>query len=748
MNETYYSIIATELSVQQTQVKAAISLLDGGATIPFISRYRKEATGSLDEVAIAAMRDRIDQLRELDKRRATILKSIDEQGKLTYELKSLIEGVKTMSELEDIYLPYKPKRKTKATIARDKGLEPLAIKLIAQGAGDVEEWALTYINDSKGVTTIEDALQGARDIIAEKINEDASIRKRLRELFLKKGVVTAKVFKGKELEAAKYRDYFEWNEPLVKIPSHRLLAMRRGEAEGFLSLDIKPDEEDAISIMNRIYLKGNEESSRQVAISIIDAYKRLLKPSMETEARVHSKIMADEKAIQVFAENLQQLLLSAPLGQKPVMAIDPGFRTGCKLVCLDAQGKLVENDTIYPNAPQNQTRLAGDKVLNYCKKNAIEAIAIGNGTAGRESETFIKSLALPSSIIIVMVNESGASIYSASEVARKEFPDKDITVRGAVSIGRRLMDPLAELVKLEPKSIGVGQYQHDVDQVLLKKELDDVVMSCVNSVGVELNTASSELLSFVSGVGPQLATNIVNYRNENGAFTSRNTLKKVARFGDKAYEQAAGFLRVRESKNPLDRSAVHPEAYSVVKQMATDADCTIEELMKDRLKLKSIKLENYTTDTIGLPTLRDIILELDRPGLDPRDTFETFSFAEGVETMGDLKIGMSLPGIITNITNFGAFVDIGVHQDGLVHVSHMADKFVVNPAEVVSVQQKVKVTILEVDLDRNRIGLSMKTDPFARKETNVKRGNKKVENKINDGNMQQKLEILRGKFGK
>lgn len=748
MNKTYFTLIAQELNVQTVQVQSTVELLDGGATMPFISRYRKEATGSLDEVQIATIRDRIEQLRDLDKRRAAILKSIEEQGTLTDDLKSQIEKVKTLTELEDIYLPYKPKRKTKATMARDKGLEPLAKKILQQNMGDVEDWAQVYIDDSKGVSTTDDALQGARDIIAETINEDANVRKSLRDLFLKKGMVTSKVFKGKEEAGAKYRDYFEWNESLVKVPSHRLLAMRRGEAEGFLSLDIKPDEDDAFSIINRIHLKGNSESSNQVAIAIKDSYKRLLKPSMETEARVNSKLAADEKAIQVFAENLHQLLLSAPLGQKPVMAIDPGFRTGCKLVCLDAQGQLIENDTIYPNAPQNKSRLAGEVVANYCKMHSIEAIAIGNGTASRETESFVKSLGLPSSITIVMVSESGASIYSASDVARKEFPDYDVTVRGSVSIGRRLMDPLAELVKLEPKSIGVGQYQHDVDQVLLKKGLDDVVMSCVNSVGVELNTASSELLAFVSGVGPQLATNIVNYRNEHGAFASRTTLKKVARFGDKAFEQAAGFLRVRESKNPLDRSAVHPEVYGVVKKMASDVGCSVGELMSDVVKQKAIKLEAYITDSVGLPTLRDILGELDKPGLDPRETFEAFSFADGVESMEDLKMGMSLPGIITNITNFGAFVDIGVHQDGLVHVSHLSDKFVTNPAEVVSVQQKVEVTVMEVDISRKRIGLSMKANPFEKKEQSFKSKKKKNVNKSVEGDMQQKLAMLKNRFKK
>ncbi len=752
MKEIHFSLVATELSVKQTQVQSTVELLDGGATVPFLSRYRKEATGSLDEVQIAAIRDRIEQLRELDKRRSAILKSIEEQEKLTDTLEAKINKAQTMLELEDIYLPYKPKRKTKATIAKNKGLAPLATQMLEQNIGEVEEWALAYVSDKKGVASVEDALQGARDIIAEIINEDADVRRSLRTLFLKKGVVVSKVFKGKEEAAAKYRDYFEWAESLAKVPSHRLLAMRRGEAEGFLSLDIKPEEEDAIEIINRIHLKGNTSSSNQVAMAIKDAYKRLLKPSMETEARVASKLQADEKAIQVFAENLHQLLLSAPLGQKPVLAIDPGFRTGCKVVCLDAQGQLVDHDAIYPNAPQNKTKAAGEIIKSYCKKHNIEAIAIGNGTASRETETFINNIGLDSSITIVMVSESGASIYSASEVARKEFPDKDVTVRGSVSIGRRLMDPLAELIKLDPKSIGVGQYQHDVDQRLLKKGLDDVVMSCVNSVGVELNTASSELLSFVSGVGPQLATNIVDYRNEHGAFTSRVILKKVARFGDKAYEQAAGFLRVRESKNPLDRSAVHPEAYPIVKKMAADVNCTIEELMKDTIKLKSIKPEQYKTDTIGLPTLKDILLELNKPGLDPRKTFETFSFAEGVENMEDLKIGMSLPGIITNITNFGAFVDIGVHQDGLVHVSHLADKFVSNPADVVAVQQKVNVTVLEIDLSRKRIGLSMKADPFTKKENSFKKEQKKkvktnTINQVKD-DMQHKLSVLKDKFRK
>lgn len=749
MSTKYFSVIAGELSIKESQVKATVELLDGGATVPFISRYRKEITGSLDEVAIAAIRDRIEQLRELDKRRDAILKSLDEQGKLTDELKEKIGNAKTMSELEDIYLPYKPKRKTKASVAREKGLEPLALKLLEQNTGDVEEWAAAYIDDAKGVASIEEALQGARDIIAETVNEDGTVRSKMRNLFLKDAVITSKVFSGKEQEAAKYRDYFDWNEQLSKTPSHRLLAMRRGEAEGFLSLDIKPDEEAAVELINRIFLKGSTESSQQVEIAIKDAYKRLLKPSMETESRVHSKLGADEKAINVFAENLQQLLLSAPLGQKAVLALDPGFRTGCKVVCLDAQGKLLDNDTIYPNEPQKRVAEAGATIKHLCDKHKIEAIAIGNGTASRETEAFVKSLGLPSSIAVVMVNESGASIYSASEVARKEFPDKDVTVRGAVSIGRRLMDPLAELVKIDPKSIGVGQYQHDVDQNMLKKSLDDVVMSCVNSVGVELNTASGELLSFVSGVGPQLANNIVTYRNENGAFTSREALKQVPRFGDKAFEQAAGFLRVRESVNPLDRSAVHPEAYGVVEQMASDAGCTVEVLMKDKIKQKGIKLEKYATDTIGIPTLKDILSELDKPGLDPREKFEAFAFEDGIEAITDLKMGMQLPGIITNITNFGAFVDIGVHQDGLVHVSHLSDNFVTNPAEVVSVQQKVNVTVLEVDLNRKRISLSMKGDPFSNKRpTEKKKKPQRNDQQQAEGDLQHKLAMLKGKFGK
>ncbi len=750
MNQTHFQQIATAISVQPGQVAATAQLLDSGATVPFIARYRKEATGMLDEVQIATIRDRLEQLRELDKRREAIIKSIEAQEKLTPELAQQLAQATTLAELEDIYLPYKPKRKTKASIAREKGLEPLATQLLAQPSGQVESMANSFTNLEKGVASVEEALQGARDIIAEIINEDASLRKRMRDLFLRKATITTKLLAGKESEAAKYRDYFEWSEPLAKVPSHRLLAMRRGEAEGFLSMDIKPEEEEAIALIEKLFVKNNSEAARQVLIASKDAYKRLLKPSMETEARVASKLKADEKAIQVFAENLQQLLLSPPLGEMPVLAIDPGFRTGCKVVCLNAQGKLLDHTTIFPNAPQNQTMQAGAVIEELCARHKIAAIAIGNGTASRETELFVAGLKLPSHCKVVMVNESGASIYSASEVARKEFPDKDVTVRGAVSIGRRLMDPLAELVKIDPKSIGVGQYQHDVDQTRLKKSLNDVVMSCVNSVGVELNTASAELLSFVSGLGPQLAQNIVNHRNQHGPFNSRKALKNVPRFGDKAFEQAAGFLRVRASQNPLDHSAVHPEAYPIVEQMALDAGCSVADLIHNKQKQKAIKLANYQTNTVGLPTLHDIMAELEKPGRDPRASFKAFSFADGVETISDLKMGMNLPGIVTNITNFGAFVDIGVHQDGLVHISHLADAFVANPADVVRVQQQVHVTVLEVDIVRKRIALSMKADPFAKNKPRQRSKSKqqaRTKPKAPQGDFQDKLARLKGKFG-
>lgn len=740
--------IAQELSISDKQVNAVVKLLDEGSTVPFISRYRKEMTGSLDEVAITSIRDRVTQLRELDKRREAILKSIDKQEKLTPELEKQINAAETLAELEDIYLPYKPKRKTKASVAREKGLEPLAKLIFEQKGNDVGSEAAKYIDEEKGVASEDEALQGARDIIAEWVNEDQEARKQIRELFEKDAIISSKVIKGKEQEGQKYKDYFEWEEPISKTPSHRLLAMRRGEKEMILSLDISPEDEVAVGVLEKQFVTGAGESAEQVKTAIADCYKRLLKPSMETEIRIVSKNKADEEAIRVFADNLRQLLLAAPLGQKNVLAIDPGFRTGCKVVVLDKQGKLLHNEAIFPNEPQKQTTQSGHVVMALCAKYNVEAIAIGNGTASRETEAFVKSLGLPKEILILMVNESGASVYSASEVARDEFPDYDVTVRGAVSIGRRLMDPLAELVKIDPKSIGVGQYQHDVDQSSLKHGLDDVVMSCVNSVGVELNTASKELLSYVSGLGPQLAKSIVEFRNENGPFKDRKSLTKVPRLGDKAFEQAAGFLRIRKAENPLDASAVHPESYHIVNKMAEDLGCTIEDLISDVSLRNKIDLKQYTSEDVGLPTLQDIIEELAKPGRDPRDTFEVFSFQEGVNNMEDLRIGMVLPGIVTNITNFGAFVDIGVHQDGLVHVSHLSDSFVKNPAEVVSVQQKVTVTVMEVDTNRKRIALSMKSDPFGKQPVKKAPKKKRNEQKAPEGDFQSKLNELKGLFNK
>ncbi|MCO5935523.1 RNA-binding transcriptional accessory protein [Mucilaginibacter sp. RB4R14] len=705
--ESYNIKIARELSVGSKQVSATIVLLDEGATVPFISRYRKEVTGSLDEVQVAAIRDRVLQLRELDKRREAILKSLTDMGKLTFELQKQIDAAETMVQLEDIYLPYRPKRKTRATAAREKGLQPLADVILAQRSIDPELEARKFIDDEKGVATAYEALAGARDIIAEHISENAETRAKMRQLFTEKGVFESKVAPGKEQEGIKYKDYFEWTEPVKSAPSHRILAMRRGEKEEILYLDIKPTEEDALALLEREFITSRNAAATQVGLAIADGYKRLLKPSMETEIRLLTKKKADEEAIRVFAENARQLLLGAPLGQKRIMALDPGFRTGCKLVCLDEQGKLLENTAIYPHTGAGQAKEAEKTVQHLFERYNIEAIAIGNGTAGRETELFIRNLNLPGATI-VMVNESGASIYSASDVAREEFPDKDITVRGAVSIGRRLMDPLAELVKIDPKSIGVGQYQHDVDQNKLQTSLDDTVMSCVNAVGVELNTASKQILAYVSGLGPQLAQNIVEYRNLNGAFKRRDQLKKVARLGDKAYEQAAGFLRIRGAENPLDSSSVHPERYTLVEQMAKDLKCSVQDLMSDSTLRKSIPLQKYIADTVGLPTLNDIMAELAKPGRDPREQFETFSFTEGVNAIGDLKLGMKLPGIVTNITNFGAFVDIGVHQDGLVHLSQITNRFIKDPYEVLKVHQKVEVTVTEVDVSRKRIALSMK----------------------------------------
>jgi uncharacterized protein len=746
----YEGKISSELNITTQQVKATVQLLEGGATVPFISRYRKEATGSLDEVQVAAIRDRLEQLKELDKRREAILKSIEEQGKLSPELRKAIEAAETMARLEDIYLPYKPKRKTKASMAKEKGLEPLATRIFAQHPLDIQSEAAKYLNTEKEVATVEEALQGARDIIAEWVSENAAVRGNLRSLFLKDGVFAARVITGKETEAAKYKDYFDWSEPIKNAPSHRVMAMRRGEKEGLLLLDALPEEGAAVAVLEReIVTGGSNASVEQVKLAIKDAYKRLLKPSIETEIRLQTKKKADEEAIRVFAENLRQLLLGAPLGEKVVLALDPGFRSGCKLVCLGAQGQLLHYENIYPHEPQRQTAAAGATVRSLVDKFSVQAIAVGNGTAGRETEAFVKSLGLPKSIQLILVNESGASIYSASEVARNEFPDLDLTVRGAVSIGRRLMDPLAELVKIDPKSIGVGQYQHDVDQNALKNSLDDTVISAVNKVGVEVNTASKELLAYVSGLGSVLAANIVEFRREFGPFKSRAQLKKVPRLGEKAFEQAAGFLRIRDAKHPLDQSAVHPERYELVEQMAKDLKASVQELMSSEELRSKIVLKNYVSETVGIPTLQDIVEELAKPGRDPRAGFEMFEFQEGVNSMADLKVGMKLPGIVTNITAFGAFVDIGVHQDGLIHLSHLADRFIKDPNEVVKVAQQVEVTVLEVDIARKRIALSRKADPFGTQAVKkIVKPEVKVAAPAPEGSMADKLAQLKGHFKK
>ncbi len=704
----YNILIAAELNIKSWQVQKTVELLEGGATVPFISRYRKEMTGSLDEVQITAIRDRLLQLKELDKRREAIIQSIIEQGKMTDLLHKQIMEAVTMSELEDIYLPYKPKRKTRASIAIEKGLEPLAKILMSQGYMDVHEKAYKYINPAKGVEDEEEALAGARDIISEWVNENRAARERMRNLYVRQAFIYSKIGKGKEEEGKKYENYYSWDENLLKAPSHRVLAMLRGEDEGFLKLTIAPLEEDALNILDRIFLKADNEAADQVADAIKDSYKRLLGPSMETEVRAIAKEKADAEAIRVFTENLRQLLMASPLGQKNILALDPGFRTGCKVVCLDKQGKLLHNETIYPHPPANEAKQAANKILNLVNAYKIEAIAIGNGTAGRETESFIRRIPFDKDIVAIMVNENGASVYSASPVAREEFPDYDVTVRGAVSIGRRLMDPLAELVKIDPKSIGVGQYQHDVNQNALQKSLEDTVVSCVNNVGVEVNTASKQLLSYVSGVGPVLAKNIIEYREKNGVFKSRSELKKVARFGDKAFEQAAGFLRIRDAENPLDNSAVHPESYSIVKNMAKKLGTSVNELIEKKEIRTKIKPEEYITTEFGLPTINDILKELEKPGRDPRTKFDFFEFDKNITTINDVKVGMTLHGIITNITNFGAFVDLGVHQDGLIHISQMTDRFISDPNEVVRLNQKVEVKVLEVDIVRKRIQLTMK----------------------------------------
>ena len=741
--------IAQSVGVSERQVQATIDLFDEGATVPFIARYRKERTGSLDEVVITQIRDQLAQERELEKRKEYVLKTIDDQEKLTPDLAKQIKEAATLAQVEDLYLPYKPKRRTKATVAREKGLEPLAELIFRQEKTPVVSAAQPYVNPEKEVTSTDEALQGARDIIAEWISEDQDSRAALRELFMKKGVIRSQVMKGKEEEGAKFRDYFDWEEPVSQVPSHRLLAMRRGEKEMILSLSIQPAEEEALAVLKKKFLQGNYETTQQVELAVAESYKRLLRPSMETEVRLLTKKKADEEAIQVFAENLQQLLLSPALGEKNVLAIDPGFRTGCKVVCLNRQGDLLDHTTIFPNAPQKQVQDATQTIVALCQQHEIEAIAVGNGTAGRETEAFVRSIPSLASLPVIAVNESGASIYSASDVARREFPDKDVTVRGAVSIGRRLIDPLAELVKIDPKSIGVGQYQHDVDGHALKQGLEDTVERCVNRVGVEVNTASQELLSYVSGIGPVLAQNIVEYRTERGGFPDREALKKVPRLGNKAFEQAAGFLRIRDARHPLDRSGVHPERYELVAKMASDVNSTVEDLMQRAELRQQINLARYQTEEVGLPTLQDILLELEKPGRDPRDPFQLFQFAEGVHEPGDLKTGMKLPGIITNVTNFGAFVDIGVHQDGLVHVSHLADKFVKDPTEVVKVQQQVQVTVLEVDLARQRISLSMKSDPFGAPPAGKKPGaSRRKATKESAPSMEDQLARLKGKFSK
>lgn len=707
--EEFSQMIAAELKLPAHRIANTLKLLQGGATIPFISRYRKEATGGLDEVQIGDIQTRYEKLCELSKRKETILSTIEEQGKLTPELKSRISACWNATELEDIYLPFKPKRKTRAEAARAKGLEPLALLLMMQKENNLAAKVRNFVKGE--VKDEEDALKGARDILAEQISEDERSRNLMRNQFQRQAIIQSKVVKGKESEetSAKYRDYFDFCEPLKKCSSHRLLALRRGESEGVLKVSIFPEDEDMCNErLQRLFVRANNECAHQVEEALTDAYKRLLKPAIETEFAALSKEKADEEAIRVFAENLRQLLLAPPLGQKRVMGIDPGFRTGCKVVCLDAQGTLLHNEAIYPHPPKSEYAQAARKIVKLVEQYKIEAIAIGNGTASRETEQFVTSQRYDREVQVFVVSEDGASIYSASKTAREEFPDYDVTVRGAVSIGRRLMDPLAELVKIDAKSIGVGQYQHDVDQTKLKASLDQTVESCVNLVGVNVNTASKHLLTYVSGLGPTLAQNIVDYRTENGPFESRRQLLKVPRMGAKAYEQCAGFLRIPQAKNPLDNSAVHPESYPIVEQMAKDLNCTVSDLIKDKELRSKIDLKKYVTDTVGLPTLTDILQELDKPGRDPRQKIQVFEFDKNVRTLDDLQEGMELPGIVTNITNFGCFVDIGIKENGLVHVSQLADRFVSNPADVVRIHQHVRVKVMSIDHERKRIQLTMK----------------------------------------
>ena len=738
--------IANLLNLNTKDVTATIDLIDEGATVPFISRYRKEATGSLDEVQVAKIRDEIERLRQLEDRREFILKSIDSQNKLSDELKKLIFEAETLSKLEDLYLPYKPKRRTKATIAKEKGLDSLAHFILEQKNNFIFEEAEKFISIEKGVHSVIDALDGARDIIAEIISENALVRESIRDLFKKTANIKSKVIKGKEDVGEKFNDYFEWEEKLMSCPSHRLLAMRRGEKEDILILDLVVDNDEALSLIEKKIITTRGEAANQLKESIIDGYKRLLNPSIEAEMRLHTKQIAEEKSILVFADNLRELLLASPLGEKAILGIDPGFRSGCKVVALNKQGKLLQEAVIYPHEPQKQKNEAEMIVLAFCQKHQIEAIAIGNGTASRETEQFIRNIdILPKEISVIVVSEAGASVYSASDVAREEFSDYDLTVRGAVSIARRLADPLAELVKIDPKAIGVGQYQHDVDQTLLKNKLDEVVGSCVNAVGVELNTASKQLLSYVSGIGPNLAQNIVDYRNENGPFKSRKELLKVPRMGEKVFELAAGFLRVRDGIHPLDKSAVHPESYYIVETMAKDVNASIIDLIENKELRSKIKPANYVTELIGLPTLKDIIIELDKPGRDPRKSFEIFSFDESVHNINDLREGMRLPGIVTNVTNFGAFVDIGVHQDGLVHISQLAENFIDDPNKVVKVGQKVWVNVSEIDVKRKRIALSMKDEIQTTKTSATKI---KKEETYDSTDLNSALAALKNKFKK
>ena len=711
MNRTHTEQIAAELKIATGQVQATASLLEDGATVPFIARYRKEMTGGLDESIITTIRARLEQLQDLDKRRASILKSLETQGELTDILKTKIVATDALAELEDIYLPYRPKRRTRASIAREKGLEPLARRIFAQTDIDPLTEAATFVNPQKGVSEPADALHGARDIIAEWVNEEAEARAALRQRFTQQGRIRSKVIKGKELDGVKYRDYYDWEEPISTAPSHRILAIRRAANEGFLTYHIRPQEEAAIATLQRRFVRGNNAAAQQVRLAVEDSYKRLLAPSMETEIKAESKTRADEEAISIFADNLRHLLLAPPLGQKPVLALDPGLRTGCKIVCLDAQGQLMCSETIFPLQPHKRVAQSADTLKMLVEKYGIEAIAVGNGTGGREALTFCKSVDFGREVSVVMVNESGASVYSASEVAREEFPDADVTVRGAVSIGRRLVDALAELVKIEPRSIGVGQYQHDVDQKALKQSLDDAVVSCVNAVGVEVNTARKQLLRYVSGLSDRLAENIVAYRNSKEAFRSRKDLMNVPGMGPKTLQQAAGFLRIRGAENPLDASAVHPESYPVVEAMANNLHCSVSSLMQESNLRRRIQLERYVTDSVGMPTLMDIMEELAKPGRDPREPFELFTFTEGVNEIADLKVGMKLPGVVTNVTAFGAFVDIGVHRDGLVHISQLADRFVRQPRDVVKVHQQVTVTVIGLEPERNRIALSMRENP-------------------------------------